>query len=298
MHSGGATTPGVLARREPDVAAPDTLTLAAWRRSDALRRSHEACGNCDRAFRSELGHCPTCEMPSGALTTDPVPAVLERVATTSRSSQKLKCLQGREQPVALQPGVAWDSAEYNAATAAAAREVFGRRDGGLLRVEPDLSPGAAIFDDFLAMRTAGELRFRTREQVLRFVGHSSAVGLVVEFVTRMGLRVEVQAQDGTLEHVQVRPPQQPRWGGDGSAADLARCCWQSLPKGGYFLMVASCMDEADVRRLVALMCMAAPSDLHPDACTHAGVRDAILYEGSRCISNELYSRLHAVRLPP
>ena len=47
-----------LARREPDVAAPDTLTLAAWRRSDALRRSHEACGNCDRAFRSELGHLP------------------------------------------------------------------------------------------------------------------------------------------------------------------------------------------------------------------------------------------------
>ena len=39
-----------LARREPDVAAPDTLTLAAWRRSDALRRSHEACGNCDRAL--------------------------------------------------------------------------------------------------------------------------------------------------------------------------------------------------------------------------------------------------------
>ena len=106
MHSGGATTPGVLARREPDVAVPDTLTLAAWRKSDALRRSHEACGNCDRAFRSELGHCPTCGMPSGALTTDPIPAVLERVATTSRRSQKLKCLQGREQPVALQPGVA------------------------------------------------------------------------------------------------------------------------------------------------------------------------------------------------
>ena len=148
-------------------------------------------------------------MPSGALTTDPVPAVLERVATTSRSSQKLKCLQGREQPVALQPGVTWDSAEYNAATAAAAREVFGRRDGGLLRVEPDLSPGAAMFDDFLAMRTAGELRFRTREQVLRFVGHSSAVGLVVEFVTRMGLRVEVQAQDGTREYVQVRAPRAP-----------------------------------------------------------------------------------------
>ena len=57
------TTPGVLARREPDVAAPDTLTLAAWRRSYALRRSHEACGNCDRAFRSELGRCPTCGMP-------------------------------------------------------------------------------------------------------------------------------------------------------------------------------------------------------------------------------------------
>ena len=114
----------------------------------------------------------------------------------------------------------------------------------------------------------------------------------------MGLRVEVQAQDGTREYVQVRAPQQPRWGGDGSAADLARCCWQSLPKAGYFEQVASCMDEADVRRLVALMCMAAPSDLHPDACTHAGVRDAILYEGSRCISKELYSRLHAVRLPP
>ena len=96
MLSGGATTPGVLARREPDVAVPDTLTLAAWRKSDALRRSHEACGNCDRAFRSELGRCPTCGMPSGALTTDLIRAALERVATTRRSSQKLKCLQGRE----------------------------------------------------------------------------------------------------------------------------------------------------------------------------------------------------------
>ena len=63
----------------------------------------------------------------------------------------------------------------------------------------------------------------------------------------MGLRVEVQAQDGTREYVQVRAPQQPCWGGDGSAADLARCCWQSLPKAGYFEQVASCMDEADVR---------------------------------------------------
>ena len=106
MLSGGATTPGVLARREPDVAVPDTLTLAAWRKSDALRRSHEACGNCDRAFRLELGRCPTCGMPSGALTTDLIRAALERVATTRRSSQKLKCLQGREQPVALQPVVA------------------------------------------------------------------------------------------------------------------------------------------------------------------------------------------------
>ena len=51
MLSGGAAAPGVLARRAPDRAAPDTLTLAAWRRSYALRRSHEACGNCDRAFR-------------------------------------------------------------------------------------------------------------------------------------------------------------------------------------------------------------------------------------------------------
>ena len=99
MHSRGATTPGVLARREPDVAAPDTLTLAAWRRSDALRRSHEACGNCDRAFRSELGRCPTCGMPSSGHTTDLIPAALERIATMRRAAQKLKCLQGMEQPV-------------------------------------------------------------------------------------------------------------------------------------------------------------------------------------------------------
>ena len=52
MHSGGTTAAGVLARRDPDVAAPDMLTLAAWRKSAVLRRSHEACGNCDRAFRS------------------------------------------------------------------------------------------------------------------------------------------------------------------------------------------------------------------------------------------------------
>ena len=54
MISGEAASPAVLATREPDRRVAHTLSLVAWRRSSKLRRSHEACFNCERAFRSEL----------------------------------------------------------------------------------------------------------------------------------------------------------------------------------------------------------------------------------------------------
>jgi hypothetical protein len=54
------------------------------------------------------------------------------------------------------------------------------------------------------------------------------------------------------------------------------------------------MDEADVRRFVALIDMSKPIELHVDARTAAGVRDAILYEGGMRMSEELFRRLHAV----
>ena len=180
-----------------------TLPLAVWRGSAALRKSYEECQNCSVAFRSEAGCCPTCGMLSQGQSPDLVPAALERAGSSSRYGQRLLCLQGHEQPVALLPAVPWDSMQFNAVTSSAARTAFMRPGGRLHLVEPELRGGAASFDDFLAMRTTGYLRFRTAEQVQRFVDHPNAVGLVCEFVSRMGQRVEVQRQDGVLEYVQV-----------------------------------------------------------------------------------------------